>query len=235
MRQSMHDECALHYDHTRALVLALFGQRIATFGVRDVSRCSLLVRLWQYPLCTSWWQSRRSMHCRLTLAVRLPCRYGQAGTPHITVTTEHDPAAKTYTITVKQRTPSTKDQPEKVPLLIPVGVGLLAPSGEEVQFTVTKGRHKQRSETHAVLLAEDETSVFELSGVSQAPVPSLLRNFSAPVNMTVEGQKDEDLVFIMKHDTDEVNRYVELACQQKRLLQLTSASHCLPDMRCTQC
>ncbi len=40
------------------------------------------------------------------------------------------------------------------------------------------------------------------SPVSQArPVPSLLRGYSAPVKMTVEGQTDEDLVFLLAHDT----------------------------------
>ena len=134
------------------------------------------------------------------------CRYGQAGTPEVSIKTAHDAAAQTYTITITQKTPATKEQTEKVPVLIPVSVGLLGPSGAELPFTVTTGRHKQRSETTAVLLAEDATSTFVLSGVRERPVPSLLRDFSAPVNMTVEGQTDADLVFIMANDTDPVNR-----------------------------
>ena len=35
------------------------------------------------------------------------------------------------------------------------------------------------------------------------PVPSLLRSYSAPVKMHVEGQTDEDLVFLLAHDTGE--------------------------------
>ena len=120
--------------------------------------------------------------------------------------TQHDPASQTYTVTVTQKTPPTKDQTEKVPLLIPVSIGLLGPDGAEIKFKVTAGRHKQRSDTTAVLLAEEEVSKFELSGVAERPVPSVLRDFSAPVNMTVEGQTDDELVFIMANDTDEVNR-----------------------------
>lgn len=41
------------------------------------------------------------------------------------------------------------------------------------------------------------------SGVQAKPVPSLLRGFSAPVKMAVEGQTDDDLVFLLAHDTGE--------------------------------
>lgn len=132
--------------------------------------------------------------------------YGQAGTPAITVATSYDPAAKTCTVTVKQATPPTKDQPDKVPVLIPITVGLLGPDGAELDFTVTSGRAKTRGKS-AVLLAENATDTFVLSGVSAKPTPSLLRDFSAPVNMTVEGQTEADLVFLLAHDTDPVNRW----------------------------
>jgi aminopeptidase N len=151
------------------------------------------------------------------------------------VSTKHDPASKTYTITVTQRTPPTKDQAEKGPVLIPVTTGLLGRSGEELKFTVTKGRHKQRHDTEAVLLAEDATSVFELSGVAEAPVPSLLRDFSAPVNMTVEGQSDEDLVFIMANDTDKVNRRAAAAAAARAVPIGRSLSLSCPKGGCSDC
>lgn len=40
-------------------------------------------------------------------------------------------------------------------------------------------------------------------------MPSLLRNFSAPVKMTVEGQTDEQLLFLFANDTDPFNRWVQ--------------------------
>jgi aminopeptidase N len=134
------------------------------------------------------------------------CRYGQAGTPTVTVSTAFDKASKTYTITVKQHTPPTKDQSDKVPVMIPIKMGLLGSSGQELSFTVTKGRHKQRSPTMAVLLAEEAESKFELSGVEEEPVPSLLRDFSAPVKLIVDGQTEEHLIFLLANDTDDVNR-----------------------------
>ena len=38
-------------------------------------------------------------------------------------------------------------------------------------------------------------------------MPSLLRDFSAPVKMTVEGQSDDDLVFLFANDSDPFNRW----------------------------
>jgi aminopeptidase N len=112
-------------------------------------------------------------------------------------------------------TPPTKDQPEKVPLLIPVTVGLLGADGAPLAFAVAAGRAKQRSETEAVLLLEGAEEAFVLSGVAEAPTPSLLRNFSAPVNMTVEGQTDEDLSFLLAHDADPFNRCASCAWQSR--------------------
>lgn len=45
------------------------------------------------------------------------------------------------------------------------------------------------------------------TNVAAAPVPSLLRDFSAPVKMTVEGQSEEQLMLMFAHDSDPFNRY----------------------------
>jgi aminopeptidase N len=42
---------------------------------------------------------------------------------------------------------------------------------------------------------------FVFEGIAEAPVPSILRGFSAPVKLVVE-QSDEDLAFLMGHDSD---------------------------------
>lgn len=133
--------------------------------------------------------------------------YSQAGTPQLTVMTGYDASAQTCTITTRQVTPPTKGQPDKVPVLIPICIGLLGPDGAELPFTVQEGKFARHGDDKsAVLLADEETNTFVLSGVSAQPVPSLLRNFSAPVTMTVEGQTDKDLTFLMAHDTDAFNK-----------------------------
>lgn len=133
--------------------------------------------------------------------------YGQAGTPQLTVSTKYDASAQTYTITTQQSTPPTNGQPDKVPVLIPIGLGLLGPDGAELPFTVHEGKFARHGDDKsAVLLADEASNTFVLSGVTAQPVPSLLRNFSAPVTMTIDGQTDEDLTFLMAHDTDAFNK-----------------------------
>ena len=51
--------------------------------------------------------------------------YHQAGTPELTVEDAYDPAARRYTLTLRQHTAPTPGQPDKQPLVIPVAMGLL--------------------------------------------------------------------------------------------------------------
>jgi aminopeptidase N len=55
-----------------------------------------------------------------------------------------------------------------------------------------------------VLDSESKEFVFE--HVASEPVPSLLRDFSAPVRLTVAGQSDEQLLFLFANDSDPFNR-----------------------------
>jgi aminopeptidase N len=160
------------------------------------------------------------------------CRYGQAGTPELTVSTSYDAAAKTFTITTRQRTPPTPEQPDKIPVLIPIKVGLLGPDGAEMPFTVTTGQFaRHEGNTSAVLMADAEHNMFVLSGVEAKPVPSLLRDFSAPVKMTVEDQSEDELVFMMANDTDAFNR---CAVDEDALRRIVIAcSICWDDESCS--
>ena len=54
---------------------------------------------------------------------------------------------------------------------------------------------------------EQAEQEFVFDDVHAKPVPSLLRNFSAPVKMTVLGQTEEDLAHMLAHDTDPFNRW----------------------------
>ena len=58
--------------------------------------------------------------------------YEQAGTPHVKVTTHYDPKAKTFDLTLAQKTAPTPGQADKLPMHIPFGLGLVGPSGEDM-------------------------------------------------------------------------------------------------------
>ena len=55
-----------------------------------------------------------------------------------------------------------------------------------------------------VLRVDQEQQQFVFTDVASQPVPSLLRDFSAPVKMEVKGQTDEDLIFLLAHDTGQL-------------------------------
>src|SRR5437764_5039176 len=129
--------------------------------------------------------------------------YRQAGTPEITVEDHYDPAARQYELTVAQRVPPTPDQPDKLPMPVPLAIGLLGPNGDELP-TRLDGEGETHSGTR-VLLCERERQAFRFADVPAAPVPSLLRNFSAPVKLA--GVPLDRLKFLAIHDTDPVARW----------------------------
>jgi aminopeptidase N len=117
--------------------------------------------------------------------------YEQAGTPRISVTENFKEG--TYTLTFKQKNPATPNQPTKNPQVIPIAVGLLNPNGDEVQKTTL------------LEMTEAEQS-FTFSGLASRPIPSILREFSAPVVLD-HATSNEDRAFLLAHDTDPFNRW----------------------------
>ncbi|BDA49167.1 Aminopeptidase N [Coccomyxa sp. Obi] len=132
--------------------------------------------------------------------------YKQAGTPHVKVAASYNAAARTYTIKASQHTPATPGQTEKGPVPIPLAVGLLGHDGSELPLTLQGDAAAEPSTTKVLLLNEMEQE-FVFTEVSEKPVPSLLRDFSAPVKLEVEGQTEDELVFLLAHDKDAFCRW----------------------------
>ena len=130
--------------------------------------------------------------------------YSQAGTPRVKAEGHYDADARRYTLTLTQSCPATPGQPDKQPSVIPVRLGLLAQDGTAlpVQYTVGGGAPVQAP--LFVLTEPQETLVFD--GLDAAPVPSLLRGFSAPVVLDIE-YTDADLLNLLAHDADPFNRW----------------------------
>ena len=117
--------------------------------------------------------------------------YSQAGTPRVTVTDDFTDG--TYHLHFTQNTPATPDQDTKEPLHIPIAVGLLNDNGDEIMPT-------------AVLELTQETQSFSFEGLSGKPVPSILRDFSAPVILKHD-QSAATRAFLLAHDTDTFNKW----------------------------
>jgi aminopeptidase N len=130
--------------------------------------------------------------------------YRQAGTPEITVEDRYDAATKSYELTVSQKTPPTPGQPEKQPLPILIAMGLLGPNGGDELPTRLAGEAAVQEGTRLLVCGEGRQT-FRFVDVPAAPVPSLLRGFSAPVKL--QGVPLDRLKFLAIHDTDPVARW----------------------------
>ncbi len=127
--------------------------------------------------------------------------YSQAGTPVLKVDAGYDPETSEYRLAIRQSCPPTpgQDEKEKKPMLMPVAVGLLDGQGHDMTLALKYGAG--RMEPAGVLRLRKREEQFVFSGVSEQPVLSFLRNFSAPVKVELE-RNDQELAFLMAHDSD---------------------------------
>lgn len=130
--------------------------------------------------------------------------YDQAGTPRLDAMGEWDAVARTYELTLRQHCPPTPQQTRKEPFVVPCEVGLLDESGADMPLQL-QGETAPHGLSR-VLELRDEVHRFTFVNVSVKPVPSLLRAFSAPVLVNFD-YSDEDLAFLLAHDSDAFNRW----------------------------
>ncbi len=114
--------------------------------------------------------------------------YAQAGTPRVRARCEHDAATQVLTVHLSQHLP-----PGQAAMVIPVRAALVHPA------------HGRNSAERLLVLQEHEQS-FRFEGASAADVPSLLRGFSAPVQLD-DGLSDAQRLTLLHHDGDAFNRF----------------------------
>ena len=129
--------------------------------------------------------------------------YSQAGTPVMRVAGRYDQDAKTYTLEVAQESQPSAGQRTKEPHHIPLAVGLLDQAGNDLPLRV---EGDELAPTTRVLDVRAPRQLFRFIDVPAAPVPSLLRGFSAPVRLDFP-YSDRELAFLAAHDSDPVNRW----------------------------
>ena len=135
--------------------------------------------------------------------------YRQSGTPVLDVSGQYDDKSQVFTLTVEQSCPPTPGQPDKAAYHMPLAMGLLDESGADIRFATdgldVASTHEVDGFT-AVLNVRSPKEVFRFEGIASAPVPSLLRGFSAPVKLGYDYTRDE-LTFLMSHDSDGFARW----------------------------
>ena len=148
--------------------------------------------------------------------------YSQSGTPRVKAEAAYDAETQVYTLTLTQSCPATPGQAEKLPFHIPVTMGLLDAEGKDIAL-YCDAYPVQSGATTLILELTEATQTFTFTGVSARPVPSLLRNFSAPVILDIE-YTDEELGLLLANDSDPFNRWeAGQRLATRRLVKLTKA------------
>lgn len=117
--------------------------------------------------------------------------FTESGVPQITASDFYDAKKQQYTLIFKAE--GSKNRP------IPILLGLLDKEGEEIIGNTL------------IILNQPETTI-QFDKIKEAPTPSLLRSFSAPVQLQFAYTK-EQLLLLMQYDTNTYNR-----CEAKNQL-----------------
>ena len=120
--------------------------------------------------------------------------YVQAGTPVLTVERQWNADTGEMAIQLKQATAPTPGQATKQPLVLPLAMALIGPTG--------------RQGDERLVVMEDETATVTLKGERGAPAPalSLLRRFSAPLTLQMDLSL-QDRLCLLAHDDDPFSRW----------------------------
>ena len=139
--------------------------------------------------------------------------YSQAGTPEVGVAGRYDPVRMTYTLEARQSVPPTPGQPTKEPMAIPLALGLVGNDGRDLPLAATP----DMAIDHGVLVLCKSAATVEFSGLTERPVLSINRGFSAPIKLKTDLDADA-LAFLAAHDGDPFNRWQALQAISTRLL-----------------
>lgn len=130
--------------------------------------------------------------------------YEQAGTPNLRVEERYENA--TLTLSIEQSCPPTPGQDQKLPFHMPVLIGLLGGDGQDLAITanqlVTEAEVELRDNNGSVMVnLREPTTQLAFTGLTEKPVVSFLRQFSAPVKVQYDRPAAE-LDFLARHDQD---------------------------------
>lgn len=142
--------------------------------------------------------------------------YNQPGTPKLEAKGEYDAANQTYTLSLKQSLKAHPKYPNLKAVPIPVALALFdATSGE--QLVLSSDALVENGIKDGVYLFDTDTATITFSGVKTQPVVSLLRNFSAPVNLEFN-YSDEELAFLMQYEPNGFNQWQASQTLLERIL-----------------
>jgi len=135
--------------------------------------------------------------------------YSQAGTPKVRARLEHDLSANRAVLHLEQHEDPTPGQSAKKPMPIPLKTAII---GEDSGAEICPER---------LIMLDQPKQTVTFENVSETPLLSINRNFSAPVIVTAERRPNE-LERLAQADTDPFARYE--AMQELMMSALTSGA-----------
>jgi aminopeptidase N len=142
--------------------------------------------------------------------------YNQPGTPNLAVQAEYDAKLQRLTLSLQQSVKAHHKYPELKALPIPVALALFdRQSGEQLSLNCPDLVDDQVKDGLYVFDQPQASISFE--GVAEMPVISLLRNFSAPVNLSF-AYSDAELAFLLEHETNGFNQWQATQTLLERIL-----------------
>ena len=142
--------------------------------------------------------------------------YNQPGTPKLVAEGHYEAASQTYRLSLKQSLKVHPKYPNLKAVPIPVALALFdAASGE--QLVLNSEALFENLVKDGVYLFDQNEATIEFNGVSSKPVVSLLRNFSAPVDLEFN-YSDEELAFLLQYETNGFNQWQAAQTLLERIL-----------------
>ncbi|KAA0971048.1 aminopeptidase N [Aureimonas fodinaquatilis] len=129
--------------------------------------------------------------------------YNQAGTPRLTVSQSYDAKAGTLTLNLQQQLDKGAAGTGTLPMHIPVRFGLVGANGQDIAAEAASDDARVSGDTIHLTTAS-ATIVF--TGLNQRPLLSILRDFSAPVQLQYE-ESEADRLALARLDPDAYGRW----------------------------
>ena len=130
--------------------------------------------------------------------------FRQVGTPTCKITSNYNDAEKTFTLKVEHECP----REPKYALNFPLKMGLIGPDGKNLALELAEdsGDHAGHDLARGVLNITKNEQTFSFKNVPKGSVPSLFREFSAPMKYNYD-YSNAELRHLMKYDDEGFNRY----------------------------
>jgi aminopeptidase N len=127
--------------------------------------------------------------------------YNQPGTPLLEARLTYSEEKKAARLTLSQSYPPLPGDPRRKPVPIPVRLGLVGPDGGDMPVKIGGA-----AAPDGMVVLRKKKEAFTFEGVDARPVPSLLRGFSAPVNLSA-GSSPREMLRLIRFDSDLFNRW----------------------------